>query len=172
MKWFQIKLVHRISATNVVLMHMGIENNITCSFCRKEWGSINHIFWLCTYVRSFWERFQIVVNAGCPNATSVLFIKTLYCLVTTSILNQISPFIWLFSKQSSLVMNVKISKTIPQLRLFNRYLQTNFEVYEHNAKLKMSHCHVQKGVTRLHWGCSSYTDPHVQPRPHQIILTH
>ena len=116
MKWFQIKLVHRISATNVVLMHMGIENNITCSFCRKEWGSINHIFWLCTYVRSFWERFQIVVNAGCPNATSVLFIKTLYCLVTTSILNQISPFIWLFSKQSSLVMNVKVA------RLYHNYI--------------------------------------------------
>ena len=33
LKWFQIRLVHRIIATNVVLMHMGIENDITCSFC-------------------------------------------------------------------------------------------------------------------------------------------
>ena len=36
LKWFQIRLVHRIIATNIVLMHMGIENDITCSFCRQD----------------------------------------------------------------------------------------------------------------------------------------
>ena len=44
LKWFQIRLVHRIIATNVVLMHMGIENDITCSFCQQERDSINHIY--------------------------------------------------------------------------------------------------------------------------------
>ena len=58
LKWFQIRLVHRIIAANVVLMHMGIKNDITCSFCRQDRDSINHIFWSCTYVRSFWEKFQ------------------------------------------------------------------------------------------------------------------
>ena len=29
LKWFQIRIVHRIIVTNVVLMHMGIENDIT-----------------------------------------------------------------------------------------------------------------------------------------------
>ena len=60
LKWFQIRLVHRIIAPNVVLMHMGIENDITCSFCRQDRDSINHIFWSCTYVRSFWEQFQML----------------------------------------------------------------------------------------------------------------
>ena len=71
LKWFKIRLVHRVIATNVVLTHMGIENDVTCSFCQKEQDSINHIFWSCTYVRSLWEQFQIVLNAGCLNATSV-----------------------------------------------------------------------------------------------------
>ena len=44
LKWFQIRLVHRILATNIVLMHMGIENDINCSFRRRERDSINHIF--------------------------------------------------------------------------------------------------------------------------------
>ena len=48
LKWFQIRQVHRIIATNVVLMHMGIENDITCSFCRQDRDSVNHIFW---YIR-------------------------------------------------------------------------------------------------------------------------
>ena len=50
LKWFQIRLVHRIIATNVVLMHMGIENDITCSFCRQDRDSINHIFWSLSYI--------------------------------------------------------------------------------------------------------------------------
>ena len=36
LKWFQIRLVHRILGTNVVLKHMGIEHGSNCSFCRKE----------------------------------------------------------------------------------------------------------------------------------------
>ena len=32
LKWFQIRLIHRILATNIVLMNMGIENGINCSF--------------------------------------------------------------------------------------------------------------------------------------------
>ena len=71
LKWFQIRLVHRIIATNVVLMHMEIENDITGSFCRQDRDLVNHIFWSCTYVRSFGEQFQIVLNAGCSNTTSV-----------------------------------------------------------------------------------------------------
>ena len=36
LKWFQIRLVHRILATNVVLMHMGVNNDFDCSFCEKR----------------------------------------------------------------------------------------------------------------------------------------
>ena len=36
--------------------------------------------------------------------------KILYCLVTTSILNQITPLIWLYCKQSSLFINVKLTR--------------------------------------------------------------
>ena len=48
LKWFQIRLVHRIIATNVVLMYMGIENDTTCSFCRQDRDSVNNIVWSCT----------------------------------------------------------------------------------------------------------------------------
>ena len=44
LKWFQIRLVHRIIATNIVLMHMGTENDITCSFCRQDQDSITIYF--------------------------------------------------------------------------------------------------------------------------------
>ena len=104
LKRFQIRLVHKIIATSVVLMHMGIENDITCSFCRHDRDSINHMFWSCTYVRSFWEQFQTVLNAGCSNATSVTLNENivLFGHDIHFISNQITSLIWLFCKQSSL----------------------------------------------------------------------
>ena len=36
--------------------------------------------------------------------------------------------------------------------------------------LTQRYCHAQEGVTRLHVGCSSYTDPHIQLCSHQIIF--
>ena len=64
LKWFQIRLVHRILATNIVLMHMGIENDINCSFCRQKEDSINHIFWRCVYVKSFWNSSRLHLIPG------------------------------------------------------------------------------------------------------------
>ena len=94
LKWFQIRLVHRTLATNIVLMHMGIENDINCSFCRRERDSVNQFFfWRCVYVKSFWEQFQTTLNTGSSNARTVTLKENLYFLVTTAKLNQTAPLI-------------------------------------------------------------------------------
>ena len=130
LKWFQIRLVHRIITTNIVLMHMGIENDITCSFCRQDRDSVNHIFWSCTYVRSFWEQFQIVVNAGCSNATAVTLNENIVLF---------GHDIHFKSDSTFDLITLQAKFFIPQLHLFKRYLKTNFEVYKYNAKLNMSY---------------------------------
>ena len=139
LKWFQIRLVHRIIATNVVLMHMGIENDITCSFCRQDRDSINHIFWSCTHVRSFWEQFQIVLNAGCSNATSVTLNENIVLFGHDIHFKSDSTFDLIILQAKFFIYKCKINKTIPQLHSFKRYLKTNFEVYKYNAKLNMSY---------------------------------
>ena len=50
LKWFQIRLVHRIIATNVVLMHMGIENDIIALFVDKNETQLT-IYILVMYIR-------------------------------------------------------------------------------------------------------------------------
>ena len=50
LKWLQIRTVHRILATNVVLMKMGIVNCSKCTFYEDDKDSIDHIFWQCSYV--------------------------------------------------------------------------------------------------------------------------
>lgn len=36
LKWFQIRLVNRMLATNIALCYMGVERESTCTFCNKE----------------------------------------------------------------------------------------------------------------------------------------
>ena len=139
LKWFQIRLVHRIIATNVVLMHMGIENDITCSFCRQDRDSVNHIFWSCTHVRSFWEQFQIVLNAGCSNATSVTLNENIVLFGHDIHFKSDNTFDLIILQAKFFIYKCKINKTIPQLHSFKRYLKTNFEVYKYNTKLNMSY---------------------------------
>ena len=44
LKWFQVRILHRIIATNVILQEMGISADNKCCFCVREKDSIQHIF--------------------------------------------------------------------------------------------------------------------------------
>ena len=123
LKWFQIRLVHRIIAINVVLMHMGIENDITCSFCRQDRDSINHIFWSCTYVRSFLEQFQIVLNAGRSNATSVTLNENIVLFGHDIHFKSDNIFDLIILQAKFFIYKSKMNKTIPQLH----FVQTLFK---------------------------------------------
>ena len=57
LKWFQIRLVLRILATSVLLEYMGVENDVTCSFCGKEQNAIEHVFWEMRTCKMILETF-------------------------------------------------------------------------------------------------------------------
>ena len=63
--------MQRILATNVVLAHIGVEKDVTCSFCGKERDAIEHIFLRCEHLQRFWEQLQTVVNNACANGLFV-----------------------------------------------------------------------------------------------------
>ena len=42
LRWFQIRLLHRILATNIVLKEMGITQSVLCDFCNLERDSLQH----------------------------------------------------------------------------------------------------------------------------------
>ena len=52
-KWLQMRIIHRIIATNIVLNKMGVTANTQCSFCNGEKDSIEHMFWKCACIRRF-----------------------------------------------------------------------------------------------------------------------
>ena len=91
------------------------------------------------YVRSFWEPFQTVLNAGCSNATSGTLNENIVLFGHDIHFKSDNIFNFLLLLQAEFfIYKCKINKTIPHLHLFKCYLKTNFDVYKCNAKLNKS----------------------------------
>ena len=56
--WFQYRILHRILATNDLLNKMNIKQNNLCTFCNEEIEKLEHLFWQCNTVNTFWENIE------------------------------------------------------------------------------------------------------------------
>ena len=56
LQYFQYRLLHRIIGVNAFLHKIKISNSPLCSFCEVDPETIDHIFWTCPYVCTFWEK--------------------------------------------------------------------------------------------------------------------
>ena len=56
---FQYKLLHRIIPTNTFLYKIKIKDTKLCTFCKTDDETIEHLFFDCTLVNSFWEDFSL-----------------------------------------------------------------------------------------------------------------
>ena len=54
---FQYKLIHRIIGVKDHLFKMRIVNENSCSFCKKNAETIEHLFVECDYSQDFWKQF-------------------------------------------------------------------------------------------------------------------
>ena len=53
-----------------------------CTFCNEEVETIDHIFWECPDVTSFWKQFQSFIRDKGPNIiTNWIFCLEMQCLM-------------------------------------------------------------------------------------------
>ena len=62
MHWFQYRILHRILATNDLLMKYKIRDDNICSFCKREPEKLEHLFWYCEVVQDFWNKIEFLIN--------------------------------------------------------------------------------------------------------------
>lgn len=67
LKWQQVRIVHRILGTNIILSRTGIEQNFNCTFCKQKRENINHLFVECCYTKHFWNEFEEIIKSKCHN---------------------------------------------------------------------------------------------------------
>ena len=115
---------------------MSIENNINCSFCRREIYIYIYInfFWRCVDIKSFWEQFQTALNTESSNATTVTLNENFVLFGHDSHFKSDNTFDLKFY-----IYTCKINKNILQLHLFKRYFKNTFDVDKYNVILTMSY---------------------------------
>ena len=54
--YFQFRILHRIIGVNTLLYKMKIISSPMCTFCKSHDETIEHLFWHCPFVKSFWNN--------------------------------------------------------------------------------------------------------------------
>ena len=69
LRWFQMRLLHRILPTGRYLFLRKIIDSPLCSFCKQKEETIFQLFWRCTVIQSFWSNLQTLIKETCINYT-------------------------------------------------------------------------------------------------------
>ena len=148
MKWFQVRIVHRIIATNVVLSSMGVRNDDKCSFCKNERENVQHIFWNCKHIKNFWNAFRIWINENCDNVNIVAFTEAfiLFGHDTHFCTDNVFDEIILWAKY--FIYKCKWDNITPNVQSFKKYLQMKYETEKCIAFSKMEY-----HKFRMEWIC-------------------
>ena len=139
LRWMQIRIIHRIIGTNIVLSKMGVEQNVFCTFCKNMKENIQHLFFHCSYTQLFWTELKEAINVKCGNIIKINFSEHLVLFgcdknVRT---DPVLDFVIILAK--SFIYRCKRSNTIPRYNLFKEILRKRYEIEKYIAIVKMKY---------------------------------
>lgn len=132
-KWFQMRIVHRIIGTNVVLKEMGVKENSNCNFCFECKDDIDHIFWHCVSIRRFWCQIEEMLKTKCLTCYRM---KLSQCLILFGIDPQIKTdpvldLIILLGKMH--IYKCKLDNSFPTIQSFEKTLKARYIIEHYNS---------------------------------------
>ena len=138
LKWFQIRVINRILATNIVLKEIGVVNSNICSLCSKEKDTIVHCLWDCEHSKSFWHELEDFLHTYCHNTNNLQFSQNLVIFNTCANFKSdyVFDFILIFAKYY--VYQCRQEKVKPSLTSFRRKLKYRYQTEVYNQKITMN----------------------------------
>ena len=138
LKWFQIRICHRILVTNTILESMGIEQSNSCNFCNNDKDSVYHYLWLCPSTQIFWRDFveNIItktnhLNSFHTNAELVLFGRDDGTQTDKGL-----DSLLLYAKYCIYIS--RINKAQPSLDQFKKYLKDKIYLEKYISQIDLS----------------------------------
>lgn len=139
LKWFQIRIIHRILGTNITLQSMGIENSYNCTFCHMEKENIQHLFWSCQVVQRFWMDFQAQILAKCPHAVMLRFTQHLVIFGCDHQIKTDDVFDLFVILAKMYIYQCKMVKELPIYDVFVIWLKKRYEIEKFISCMQMRH---------------------------------
>ena len=136
LKWLQIRIVHRIVATNVVLHAMGVKDTSNCTWCNNTRDSIEHFLWSCQYVQNFWSKLEKLLREINNNTLNIKMSRDyiIFGVDNSFKTDSVLDFITTFAK--SYIYKCKMNNSVPNLRVFQTILTRRYKIEQYNAKIE------------------------------------
>jgi hypothetical protein len=135
LKWFQIRILHRILATNIMLNKMDIVNSQLCNFCYADRDSIEHMFWHCNKSQSFWNSLALLINQKCAHASNISFSLSLVLFGVDPNQRTDTVFNLILLLAKSFLYNCKRNNTEPAINAFINTVQYRYKIEKFNATM-------------------------------------
>ena len=126
MHWFQIRIVHRIIATNDLLLKMKLRQNNLCSFCNLDHEKIEHLFWHCHVVNQFWDSMEQWIFDKCHYMVNFNKHRAIFGIPSTSAAMQPLNYILILTRHYIYTCQINSSNlNIPAWKNYvNKFLET------------------------------------------------
>ena len=145
-KWFQLRILHRILATNTFLFRINIRDNNKCTFCTSEPESLVHLFYDCPHVKIFWLNLFQWLQEECPHINTINLSPRdiLFGIIDNRGVDLTFNFIILIAKQ----FIYKCKRSNQRLLLIQQYKLFLKAVYETEKYIAFKNCSWSKFNTK------------------------
>ena len=135
LKWFQVRLIHRILPTNKFLFICKIKDSPSCTFCRLEDESVIHLFWDCPMIQNFWRGLESLLQQKCSNCDRLCLTAqfTIFGTEENTITDKIFDFIILLAR--FFIYKCKFKDTVPTIAGFLSFLRVRYLDEEYTARI-------------------------------------
>ena len=138
MRWFQIRINHRIIVTNSILQNMGITENNTCNFCDREKDTVFHYLWQCDLVQVFWKDFETCLKEKCLNCDHLTLNASLVLFGLDDKSKTDDGFLFILLHAKHFLYKCRINKSKPTMQTFLKTLTTVriIDKYIHSLRME------------------------------------
>lgn len=137
LKWLQIRILHRIIGTNIILSKMGIAGSDLCSLCQKTKENIQHLFWSCEHSQVFWKKIEEELNKF-PHTKNVKLTEYIVLFGHDDNFKTDPAFDFIIMLAKSFIYRCKYSSTIPEYKSFKVLLIHRCKIEKYAASLIMN----------------------------------
>lgn len=146
LRWFQIRINHRILGTNYLINKMGLKTDDKCTFCLEEKETLKHLFWDCEHVQHFWDCFKLLLmdNCGIENIN----FTTIDIIFGNPMFDEILNKLLLLGKQ--FIYRMKIEEKMPSFNAFKNTIALQYKIDKHiSVKTQTQNTFEQKWKTYI-----------------------
>ena len=136
-KWFQLKICHRVIVTNTLLEKMNVTDTNSCTFCNRERDTALHYLWGCPKIQHFWRDFTNNLKQACRHCDRLQLNNQLVILGNDGTTQTDKGFDFILLHAKYFIYRSKLNKVEPNINTFKTYLKQAYEIDKFTFKIEM-----------------------------------